>query len=426
MSLWIDKPDTLQREKVHIKARQLKPFQTYKMIMRLKHKYGAHAAYAVFKADASGEIDVPSSRPLRGTYFEADPMGLFLSQTATPEFDFGGYLRCSPPVPFVYRLELYDDREVLIDTLLMKKHWMHPNLTRTEIEENGFCGTLFKPPGDGPFPCVIDISGTGGGLHEHKGAMLASEGFLVLSLAFFQYKSLVSRLEEVDISYFKKAIDWLISRPDTVDFIGIQGVSFGATIVDILSTRFPEIKVVVSINGPFLQNRYCTLRENGVALQEAELDQSKIRFINRVLATDHILDKLVPTPETIIPFDRVAKDVAYRFVASTDDLVNNSLYASRQKIRQLRESGHNKLEIDIVSGGHIMEPPYFPHHHVVYAKNQGFYCGYGGEVLLHCRSQEQSWLRTISFFSKHLGTPLEMPDWDRELIIAEPTPYSKL
>lgn len=52
--------------------------------------------------------------------------------------------------------------------MYIKKHWMHPLLTRTEIEYDGFCGTLFKPPGDGPFPCVMDISGTGGGLHEHK------------------------------------------------------------------------------------------------------------------------------------------------------------------------------------------------------------------------------------------------------------------
>lgn len=120
---------------------------------------------------------------------------------------------------------------------------MHPKLIREEIEENGFCGTLFKPPGMGPFPAIIDISGTGGGLHEHKGAALASEGFVVLCLAFFQYKNLVERLEDVDIIYFEKAIKWLLLKLYTGDCLGIQGVSFGATIADMVATRNPTIKV---------------------------------------------------------------------------------------------------------------------------------------------------------------------------------------
>uniref|UniRef100_A0A1I7WL10 Bile_Hydr_Trans domain-containing protein n=1 Tax=Heterorhabditis bacteriophora TaxID=37862 RepID=A0A1I7WL10_HETBA len=68
MYLYIDKPDTMQAEKVHIKAKNLIPHETYKIVLKLKHSYGTHMAYAVFKADASGEIDVPTAKPLRGTY----------------------------------------------------------------------------------------------------------------------------------------------------------------------------------------------------------------------------------------------------------------------------------------------------------------------------------------------------------------------
>ena len=146
---------------------------------------------------------------------------------------------------------------------------MHPRLVRTEIEENGFCGTLFKPPGNGPFPTIIDISGTGGGLHEHKGAALASEGFVVLCVAFFQYKNLVTKLEDVELEYFKKPIDWLLSQSYTGDFLGIQGVSFGATLVDIIATRNPEVKAVVSINGAPCQNMYLKIKENGKQLKAA-------------------------------------------------------------------------------------------------------------------------------------------------------------
>ena len=67
-----------------------------------------------------------------------------------------------------------------------------------------------------------------------------------------------------------------------------------------------------------------------------------------------------------------------------------------------------------------MEPPYFPHHDMVYAKFQGFYCGYGGEVVLHGKSQEDSWTRTVEFFKKKLGVPPTMPEWERMDDVPEP------
>ncbi|KAK6014046.1 Acyl-CoA thioester hydrolase / Bile acid-CoA amino acid N-acetyltransferase, partial [Ostertagia ostertagi] len=196
-------------------------------------------------------------------YSEADPMGLFMSIEPCEDFPFGGYLRCTPPIPFIYNLILLDSGDRELAMVPIKKHWMHPNLERIEIEEDGFCGTLFKPPGDGPFPAVIDISGTGGGLHEHKGSMLASEGFVVLCVAFFQYKNLVETLSEVDLEYFERPINWIKRQPFTTDRLGIQGVSFGATIVLLLATRFPQLDAVVAINGPHVLSDYANIKENG-------------------------------------------------------------------------------------------------------------------------------------------------------------------
>lgn len=138
--------------------------------------------------------------------------------------------------------------------------------------------------------------------------------------------------------------------------------------------------------------------------------------------------------ETRIPFERCRPDVAFRFVvratpasgshdsfqASVDDLVSSSLSASQIKAQQLRDAGRRDVEIDFINGGHIMEPPYFPHHDMVYAKFQGFYCGYGGEVVLHGKSQEDSWTRTVEFFKKKLGVPPTMPEWERMDDVPEP------
>ncbi|KAK5978178.1 Acyl-CoA thioester hydrolase / Bile acid-CoA amino acid N-acetyltransferase [Trichostrongylus colubriformis] len=169
-------------------------------------------------------------------------MGLFEGLMPSDKFRAGNYCKCTPPDPFHFILELRDCASELLHSLPLIKRWLHPAVVRKDIEEDGICGTLFLPPGDGPFPTILDISGTGGGLNEHKSATLASEGFCVLALAFFQYKTLIEDLNDLDLDYFKKTIDWLISRPFTRNEIGIQGVSFGGLLVNMLAVRHPEVR----------------------------------------------------------------------------------------------------------------------------------------------------------------------------------------
>ncbi|CAB3408150.1 unnamed protein product [Caenorhabditis bovis] len=427
MSLHIDKPDTMQNEKVQIRASGLRAEATYLFVMRLRHNYGTHKAFASFRADSTGKIDLKYAKPLRGTYQNADPMGLFLSMAPCEDFAYGGYLRCTPPIPFIYELQIIDAANQVLDTIYIKKHWMHPKLTRTEIEHDGFFGTLFKPPGHGPFPAIIDLSGTGGGIHEHKGAMLASEGFVVLCVAFFQYKDLPAKMEHVDLNYFKKPIDFLLSLPFTHKKLGIQGVSFGATVVDLLATRHGEIKSVVSINGPHGISDYVFMKENGVDLPMHKFEQptpESLKFINKVLITAPTFKEITLslTAETEIPWWKAPSDVKFRIIGSVDDMCQPSVHCTIYRQRRLKETGHD-VEVELVNGGHIMEPPYFPHYELVYAKFQGFYCGYGGEVVLHAKAQERTWANTIKFFKRTLGCPPDMPDWDRFTQIERPANY---
>ncbi len=56
--------------------------------------------------------------------------------------------------------------------------------------------------GPGPFPGVIDMYGGGGGLFEHRAALLASRGFCVLALAFFLYEDLTTVFTDITADYF--------------------------------------------------------------------------------------------------------------------------------------------------------------------------------------------------------------------------------
>ena len=51
-------------------------------------------------------------------------------------------------------------------------------------------------------PGIIDMYGTTGGLAEYRAAILASRGFTVLAVAFFNYDDLPKDLSVIDLHYF--------------------------------------------------------------------------------------------------------------------------------------------------------------------------------------------------------------------------------
>lgn len=56
--------------------------------------------------------------------------------------------------------------------------------------------------GKGPFPAVIDMFGTAGGILEFRSALLASRGFACLSLPYFRYEDLPETMFDLDLEYF--------------------------------------------------------------------------------------------------------------------------------------------------------------------------------------------------------------------------------
>ena len=60
--------------------------------------------------------------------------------------------------------------------------------------------------GEGPFPGVIDLFGTAGGLTEYRSALLASRGFASFAQAYFDYDDLekapVWDMECFEVSFY--------------------------------------------------------------------------------------------------------------------------------------------------------------------------------------------------------------------------------
>jgi pimeloyl-ACP methyl ester carboxylesterase len=214
---------------------------------------------ATFTTDVDGEVDLASATPLRGSYAIVNAMGLFWSMRETtagtdppPQ---------GAPIPFAqYRYELtaeVDGTDVASASVVQDLG--SPDVTATEIAEGGVLGQFYLPPGDGPFPAVIVLAGSNGGLTWRRPKVLATHGYAVLSLPYFNYTSpldgtsLPSTTIELPLEYFGKAIEWLQAQPSVdADRIGIYGTSLGGQVAMLVGARYPELKSVIAVSPPII------------------------------------------------------------------------------------------------------------------------------------------------------------------------------
>ncbi|HLZ27955.1 MAG TPA: acyl-CoA thioester hydrolase/BAAT C-terminal domain-containing protein [Chloroflexota bacterium] len=207
----------------------------------------AWRAHATFVADATGQVDVAAQAPVTGTYTGADAMGLIWSMAlAADEPNQAPFFRTEPttPLPIEFVAEVDD---VTVARTTAERLYMADGVERRPVREEGLVGTLFVPPGAGPHPAVITLSGSGGGLSEDGAALYASHGYAGFALAYFNYPDLPQDLIEIPLEYFETAIRWLQRQPRlNGDRIAVSGTSRGGELVLLLGATFPELKAVIA------------------------------------------------------------------------------------------------------------------------------------------------------------------------------------
>lgn len=71
------------------------------------------------------------------------------------------------------------------------------------------CPHVSFGPGGGPFPAVLDLYTFGGGLSEKRASLLASCGFVVLTVALYGHDDMARNITEVHLDYFEEALEFL-------------------------------------------------------------------------------------------------------------------------------------------------------------------------------------------------------------------------
>ncbi|PIC23868.1 hypothetical protein B9Z55_017412 [Caenorhabditis nigoni] len=375
-------------EKVKISASRLTPFLNYKFELRLYSANGILRSYCILKSDERGKIELSTAKPIRGTYLDPDPMGLFMTVERTDDVSYGDMIKNYEAEPFYYSLRLFSESGELLDEVNLKKRRHHPLVTEIEVKQDGIWGVIYKPPGPGPFPCIIDTPVVDGRLCKSHAPLFASEGFLSFCFPMFDEPGLPKTLEDVDIEYLSKHIKYVQSLPYCSDRIGLYGISFAGLIAHHLATKHPELKAVATTNGP---GAFYTLFSD-------------------------LMRRL--RPETSIKWDHISKNITFRVLSSIDDWlvdgVTNGAYRDN-----LLKTGH-RVEIDFVNSGHVTVIPYNPHHSFGFNKFLNVNLGFGGETSAHGKVQETAWEKHINFFKKHLGTPKSLPNYERDTMISIP------
>ena len=202
---------------------------------------------AVFEADAAGIVDVGRQAPVSGSYGEADIFGLLWSMKPA-----------NPPSqkPIGYRDDEINGWTVDFSVgqaanaaVRFRCVYQMPGrgLVRVPLEKDGLCGFLYCPAEGGPFPGVIILGGSNGGLYEWLAQAFASNGFAALTLAYFAFPNLPAELVEIPLEYFQRATAWMKAQPQVkAERLGLVGGSKGGELALLLASRADDYRAVVA------------------------------------------------------------------------------------------------------------------------------------------------------------------------------------
>uniref|UniRef100_A0A3B4ZYV1 Acyl-CoA thioesterase 16 n=1 Tax=Stegastes partitus TaxID=144197 RepID=A0A3B4ZYV1_9TELE len=320
-------------------------------VRSLHHSEDNHdwEAFGFYVSDHGGTVNVSEDMSFGGTYTGQEPMGLLWSMCPVPGSREGLRLRKkNVSSPMLVNISIHSGHEGFRDraplaSVLVERWYMAPGVQRIDIREKEVRGTLFIPPGPGPFPGILDLWGGGGGLIEYRSALLASHGFASMSLDFLG-------CELPEFSHSETAFNIIKDHPQVIeDRVGVFGLCLGSLVALNLAADSTVVKVVK-------QNTFKLL-----VLQSLK--------VNSLFNFDLDLD----------------------------------LTCDLQIARMMCEAGNEHLlsRLEYPGAGHLIEPPFSPHFR---SSDMFVVMLWGGHTKPHADAQEDSWRKILSFLQQHLHT----------------------
>ncbi|NWQ90875.1 ACOT2 thioesterase, partial [Burhinus bistriatus] len=368
---------------------------------------------AHYRADGRGELHLGTDASHGGDYTGVEPMGLFWSLApAGMERPYQRLVPRSTGTPMKVEMLVHQGHSQpgaipgpVVAKVEVERWFTAPGVRRIRLKEGGVRGSLFLPPGDGPFPGVIDMYGDEGGLIEFRSSLLATRGFAALSLPYFDFEDLPKVMKEFKLEYFEEAARFLQRHPKVKGpGVGVIGTGKGAELALSMITFLPEVVAAVCISG-CSSNTVADLHYGEMTLPGLRFDMNKVSVSDAgVFDTFEALDDPTNPANSpcTIPIEK-AEGHFLLVVGEDDRMWKSSLYAELA-IGRLRQHGKENFELLSYPGaGHRIDPPSTPFCQVAMDRVLGVPVLGGGESKAHAHAQEHSWGKIQEFLHLHLG-----------------------
>ncbi|XP_028972879.2 acyl-coenzyme A thioesterase 1-like [Esox lucius] len=346
-------------------------------------------------------VAVTEDASVGGTYEGTEPMGLLWSMQPVPGSRTGLRLRkMNVLTPMVVHISVFSghvtegfSKQSPLATVVIERWYLAPGVRRIDIREDGVKGTLFIPPGPGPFPGVLDLWGGGGGLVEYRSGLLASHGFVSMALEYFIVDT--NRPPTLHFKIFEEAFRIVQEHPLVMkDKVALYGLSFGTYVTLRLAAYSKSVspRCCVCINGshdPPVHNLLYKLFVHVMHTQnETRSDQE-----GQVVRRDLILPIPIESKETV---DMGRIECPLMMVIGDDD--QNWSTSAEDMTQMMRAAGSEHLLtiLRYPGAGHLIEPPYTPHTRasifVMPPKRDKMIMLWGGSPKPHADAQEDPWV----------------------------------
>ncbi|XP_058487191.1 bile acid-CoA:amino acid N-acyltransferase-like [Solea solea] len=403
-------------EPISIKGQFLPPYSPVTLCARLYCEDGdLWEASAHYNTKADGTVNLTRDHSVGGSYLGCEPMGLFWALRPSPGEREGPRLRKkNVETPYVVHISLWDGHvspserpSTELAAVTAERWFMAPGVRRIEIRQNGIVGTLFLPPGPGPFPAMLDLWGVGGGLPEYRSALFASRGYASLSLAYMKHKDLPGPFHCLTVgdSYFKSAFQLLQEHHQVcADRVGIIGLSYGVYLTLRIATQFGvKPSCLICVNGPAVN----IMKHSGgdSRTQDSDSDPQYWTYDHQ----GYVTFKEVSSLHNICPGSRLKLEnitCPLMYILGEDDLNTSSVESVNLIEETLRAAGKSHLFtcLSYPGAGHLIEPPYTPLARTSQwrVKPIKMMVAWGGHVSPHAAAQEDAWRNIQEFMENNL------------------------
>ncbi|XP_070829529.1 acyl-coenzyme A thioesterase 1-like isoform X1 [Chaetodon trifascialis] len=397
----------LYDEPVRVKVAGLRSRQVVTMRARSTDEKGVvFSSSATYRADGSGEIDLDRDPSLSGSYVGVEPMGLLWSMRSETL-----HKRCQKNNalnPHVVNFSVHEDEgeSRMLAEATNERLLMGDGVSRLPVKEGNIRGVLFTPPGTGPFPAVLDLYTLGGGLSEKRASLLASRGFVVLTVALYGHDDMPKNIREVHLDYFEEAIKFL-KKQDQVGNkgVGVISLSKSGDLALSVASYLPGVEATVWINGCSANTALPLYYKRSQLLPALMFDLTKLMptesgaMITKYAVHNPLAEE---NKGSLVPVERA--EGRFLFVASEGDLNWDSKGYMDEMVERLKRHGKENFEsVCYPAAGHYLEPPYGPYCPSSIHGLVGKPVLWGGEPRSHAAAEVHMWKKIQEFFRSHLS-----------------------